>query len=159
MNAQTLLAAVGLITAAAALHRRYKRREQSPQYYDTAQLADAIKALYALTERLQNADTMIADLNACNPQALLRCFHAQWCGIDGKRREIEFFADGRNSATAGLLAAAQEQREELNAEIIDTIRALAAALDAGEAPALEVYAVGETVDETKAGELARGCGS
>lgn len=159
MNAQTLFAAMGLLIAAAALHRRYKRREAPPQSYDTAQLADAIRALYALTERLQDTDTMIADLNACNPSELLRNFRAQWCGIDGKQRQIDLLADGHNRVTAGLLTAAEEQREELNAEIIDTIRALAAALDAGSAPALEVYAVGETVDETKAGEFSRWCRS
>lgn len=73
---------------------------------------------------------------------------AHWCGIDGKRHSINFLADGTNQTTAGLKAAAQEERDRLNAEIIDTIRAMQAALDAGTAPALRVNVVDETVDET-----------
>lgn len=125
--------------------------EESPCYYDAAELMDAIRALYALTERLQNADCMIADLDACSPSALLRTFRAQWQGIDGSRHEIGFFADGCNRATAGLKAAAQEQREQINAEIIATVRALNAALDAGEAPALHLDGVEKTVEESTTG--------
>ena len=93
-------------------------------------------------------DTLLADLRACHPRSLLRFFRANWCGIDGKNRHINFLTDGRNGQTAGLRQAAQEQRERLNAEIIATVRAMAAALDAGTAPALTVDAVDETVDET-----------
>lgn len=127
-----------------------KRREQSRTEYDAAELHEAIRALCSLSDQLDNADRMLADLNACSPRQLLRSFRAQWCGIDGHRRTIDFLADGRNGATFGLKQAAQDQREQINHEIIETIRALNIALDTGEAPAISLDVVGETVDETAA---------
>lgn len=158
MNVQTVIACI-IIIAAFLLYRKFRKPVEDQQYYDAAELIEAIRALSALADQLENADRMLEDLSACNPRELLRGFRAQWCGIDGKQRQIDFLADGRNRVTAGLLTAAEEQRDELNDEIIAAIRALAAALDAGAAPALEVYAVGETVDETESGELARWCRS
>lgn len=153
MNLQTLLFIFAL-AAFIAFRERAKMRQRAadaePQYYDAAELTDAIRALYALTEQLENADRMLADLEACNPRELLRSFRAQWCGLDGKNRSIDLLADGANGATAGLKAAAQDQRDQINAEIIDTVRAMCAALDDGSAPALHLDAVGETVDETTA---------
>ena len=146
MNVQTIIAAACII-AALVWHFR-KKPEEAPEEFDAAELADAIRALQALSEQLENADRMLADLNACNPRELLRGFRAQWCGLDGKQRKIDFMADGVNQTTAGLKAAAQEERERLNGEIIATIRAMQTALDSGSAAALFIDAVGETVDET-----------
>lgn len=149
MNVQTVIACL-LIIAAAVIYKRRKAADDQPQEYDAAELADAIRALCALSDQLENCDRMLADLHACNPSELLRSFRAQWCGIDGRQRSIDFWANGTNGATAGLMQAAQSERDRLNAEIIDTIRAMQAALDDGSAPALQLDAVGETVDETTA---------
>lgn len=150
MNAPTVAATIILLAIIAALSVKYKRRQnQTGDNYDAANLIDAIETLSDLAEQLENADRMLADLNACNPRSLLRGFRAQWQGIDGKRRHIDFLADGRNGATEGLKQAAAERRDDINAAIIDTVRAMSAALDSGLAPALTVDAVGETVDETK----------
>lgn len=136
-----------VILAAAALKQRAQRRRTGDQY-DAAELADAIGALASLADQLENCDRMLADLAACEPRSLLRGFRVNWCGIDGKRRGLDFLATGRNRATAGLRQAAQEERDRVNGEIIDLIRAMSAALDTGEAPALTLDGVGETVDET-----------
>lgn len=146
MNIQTFIAC--LLIVSGFLLYRYKRTRQQPQEYDAAELHDAIKALYLLSEQLENADSMLADLNACNPRELLRSFRANWCGIDGKRRTIDLLATGKNQTTKGLMTAAQDQRDQINAEIIATIRAMQAALDNGSAPALHLDAVGESVDAT-----------
>ena len=66
---------------------------------------------------------------------------------------MDFLADGANRTTAGLKAAALDERERLNSEIIETVRAMQAALDAGSAPALQLDAVDETMDETTDEEL------
>lgn len=148
MNPQTIFVCIAIIAAFLWYSKRMKAEKDDAQYYDTAELHDAIQALHTLSEQLENADSMLADLNACNPRELLRGFRAQWCGLDGKQREIDLLADGANQTTAGLKAAAQEQRDQINAEIIATIRAMQAALDDGSAPALHLDAVGESVDET-----------
>ena len=145
-NAALLLVGLAAICAVSWYIRH--RHGGTGDEYDAAQLAEAIAALAQLADELENVDTMLADLRACSPRSLLRFFRAQWLGIDGKQRRINFLTDGRNGATAGLRQAAQEQRDRLNAEIIATVRAMAAALDAGTAPALQLDAVGETVDET-----------
>lgn len=147
MNVQTVIVCL-LIVAAMVIYDRRKAADDEPQEYDAAELTDAIRALHSLSDQLENCDRMLADLNACNPRELLRGFRAQWCGLDGKQREIDLLADGENQTTAGLKAAAQEQRDQINAEIIATIRAMQAALDDGSAPALHLDAVGESVDET-----------
>lgn len=147
-NAALLLFGILAICAVSRHIKRQRDAEPDGDQYDAAQLSDAIRALAELTYQLENADTMIADLNACDPSSLLRGFRAQWCGLDGKRRSIDFMANGQNGATVGLRQAAREQRDQINAEIIETVRALSAALDAGTAPALTLDAVGGTVDET-----------
>lgn len=147
MNPQTFIVCI-IIIAAAVVYIQHRTRRQDPEHYDAAELTDAIRLLSKLSDNLENADRMIEDLNACNPRELLRGFRANWCGIDGKRRSIDFMADGRNGATFGLKQAAQDQRDRVNAQIIDLIRAMNTALDAGTAPALQLDAVGETVDET-----------
>lgn len=151
MNVQTLIACTVIVCAFLIIRYRQRRQQEEPEpVYDTADLTDAIHALAALSDQLENADRMIADLHACNPCELIRGFRAEWSGIDGKRRHIDFLADGQNGATAGLMQAAQESRDRINAEIIELVRAMGAALDDGSAPALQLDAVGETVDETTA---------
>lgn len=142
-----------VIIAAAALYIRYKRA-RSGDNYDAAELLPAIHELERLAESLENADALVCDLNACNPHELLRGFRTNWIGLDGKRRMIDFLANGRNSATAGLMTAAQGQREHINAQIIELVRAMNTALNDGDAPALCIDAVGESVDETTETELA-----
>ena len=124
------------------------RRKPTGDDYDAAELSGSIEKLHELSEQLAAADRMLGDLDACNPHSLLRGFRVNWFGIDGKRRWLDFFATGINGATTGLRTAAREQRDEINAEIIQIVRAMAAALDTGEAPALRLDGVDETVDET-----------
>lgn len=149
MNVQTFIACI-IIIAAFLLYRKFRKPVEDQQYYDAAELIEAIRALSALADQLENADRMLEDLSACNPRELLRGFRAQWCGLDGKQRQIDFMADGMNHATSGLREAAQGERDRLNDEIIETIRAMQAALDAGSAPALFVNAVDGTMDRTNA---------
>lgn len=127
---------------------RRTEEEAPPEHYDTAELSDALHHLVSLSDQLANVDRMLADLDACDPSSLVRGFRTQWCGIDGNRRTIDFLTDGQNLATAGLRQAAQEQRDAINAQIILEVRALGAALDSGQAPALNLDAVGKTMDET-----------
>lgn len=155
MTAALVFVGVLALLAVSEHIKRQRAGDQPAEEYDAADLADAIRALAALCDQLENTDTMLADLAACDPSQLLRSFRAQWLGIDGKQRRIDFLADGRNGATAGLRQAAQDQRDRLNAEIIATVRALGAALDAGTAPALQLDAVGGTVDGTT-GQAAAG---
>lgn len=152
MNIQTVITCIILI-AAAALYVKYKR-SKSGDNYDAAELLPAIHELSKLAESLENADALVSDLHACNPHELLRGFRTNWIGLDGKRRMIDFLANGRNSATSGLLTAAEGQRENINAQIIELVRAMNTALNDGDAPALCIDAVGESVDETTEAELA-----
>ena len=144
-----LLAIGGLAIWAASRHIKANRRPTGDEY-DAAELADAIHKLCELSGQLTTADRMLADLEACSPRSLLRGFRVNWCGIDGKSRMLDFWATGDNRATAGLREAAQESRDQVNAEIIALVRAMAAALDSGEAPAISLDAVENTVDETTA---------
>lgn len=72
MTPQTVIACIIIIIAFAAYSRRIRGESDDSQYYDSAELTDAIRALYALSEQLCNADRMLSDLNACNPRELLR---------------------------------------------------------------------------------------
>lgn len=148
MNPQTVAACLAIIAAFAWYSKRKKAAEDEPQYYDAAELIPAIETLHELSQQLQNADALICDLSACNPTELLRGFRTQWQGLDGKRRTIDFLANGANGATAGLMQAAQESRDEVNARIIDVIRTMCAALNDGEAPAILLDGVEKSVDET-----------
>lgn len=148
MNPQTFLFCAAIVCAAIMYQKHRKAEAEQPQDYDAADLREAIKALDRLSAQLENADRMIQDLDACSPCELLRGFRAQWCGIDGRQHSMDFLADGANRTTAGLKAAALDERERLNSEIIETVRAMQAALDAGSAPALQLDAVDETMDET-----------
>lgn len=148
MNVQTFIACLIIIAGAAVYFRFFRQEKKTGDEYDTADLLPAIQQLARLAESLENADTMIADLRACNPRELLRGFRTNWIGLDGKRRMIDFLANGRNNATSGLLTAAQDQRETINAQIIEIVRAMNAALTDGGAPAICLDVVGESVDET-----------
>ena len=151
-----VLLAVGVL-AILLVSRYILRRRNEPEYYDAAELKDAVRALVKLMNQLIAADRMLADLAACDPKSLLRGFRVGWFGIDGKGRKLDFLATGKNKVTAGLRAAAQEQRDEINDQIIDIVRAMAAALDDGRAPALTVDGVGKTVDRTDAEDLPGEC--
>lgn len=147
MTNLALLAIGGLALWAVSRYIAAHKRPTGDQY-DTAELAEAINRLCELSDQLTAADRMLADLAACSPRSLLRGFRVNWCGIDGKSRMLDFLATGKNRATAGLRDAAQESRDQINAEIIALVRAMAAALDSGEAPAITLDAVEKTVEET-----------
>lgn len=153
MTNLALLAIGGLALWAVSRYIAAHKRPTGDQY-DTAELAEAIAALCELSDQLDAADRMLADLRACNPRSLLRGFRVNWCGIDGKSRVLDFLANGRNGATTGLQQAAQEQRDQINAQIIELVRAMSAALDSGEAPAITLDAVEKTVEETTAATAA-----
>lgn len=149
MTAAGIVAALALLAFILTYRPKPDEPEQAARSeYDAAQLCEIVRELAAICAQLENADRMIADLDACNPRSLLRSFRAQWCGIDGKSRSIDFLADGANQTTAGLKEAAQDERERINREILATVRAMQAAIDSGDAPAIRLDVVGGTVDGT-----------
>jgi hypothetical protein len=136
MNPQTLIFCAAII--AAFLIYRYRRRQRR-EYFDALELSEAVQELADVMEQLDNADRMATDLEACRPGLLHRFFRAQWLSSDGKNRTIDLCARGRDRATRGLAAAAQAERDRLNQEAIDRIRALAWALESGDSSQATVY--------------------
>lgn len=138
MNPQTIIACI-VIVVAFVLYRR-RRKPAEPDYFDALELSDAVRELGEIMEQLENADRMAIDLDTCEPGLLHRFFRASWVSSDGKNRTISLCARGRDKATRGLIAAARAERDELNQEAIDRIRALALALETGDSSQATVFA-------------------
>lgn len=139
MNLQTLIACA-VIIAGFLLYRHFQRNQpDEPPYFDALELSEPVRELESIMEQLENADRMAADLAACEPGLLHRFFRAQWLSSDGRNRSIDLCARGRDRATRGLAAAAQAERDRLNQEAIDRIRALAWALESGDSSQATVY--------------------
>lgn len=133
MNIQTVIFCAAIL-AAFFLYRWYQRRQaEARQYFDALELSEAVNELAAIMEQLDNADRMMIDLEACKPGMLHRFFHASWLSSDGRNRTIDLCATGRGKASRGLAAAARAERDRLNQEVIDRIRALSLAVDACDA--------------------------
>jgi hypothetical protein len=136
VNLQTFVFCAAII--AVFLIYRYRQRQRA-EYFDALQLSEAVQELAAVMEQLENADRLTADLEACRPGLLHRFFRASWMSSDGKNRTIDLCATGRGRASRGLAEAARAERDRLNQETIDRIRALACALDAGDAAQATVF--------------------
>jgi hypothetical protein len=122
-----------------------------PAYFDALELSDAVQELERIMEQLENADRMTTDLAACSPGLLHRFFRAQWLSSDGKNRTINLCARGSDRATRGLEAAARAERDRLNQDAIDLIRALACAVETGDSSQATIFEPlpdDQTEDET-----------
>ena len=131
MNVQTLIACAVIVCAFLIIRYRQRRQQDEHAYFDALELSDAVQELEKIMEQLENADRMTVDLAACSPGLLHRFFRAQWLSSDGKNRTIDLCARGRDKATRGLEAAARAERDRLNQDAIDLIRALAYAVETG----------------------------
>ena len=159
MNVQTLIACA-VIVCAFLIYRYMQRKREEPDYFDALELSDAVRELESVMEQLENADRMTTDLAACEPGLLHRFFRAQWLSSDGKNHTIDLCARGRDRATRGLAAAAQAERDRLNQEAIDRIRALAWAIESGDSSQATVFEPlpdDQTEDET-AGQSGKNSG-
>jgi hypothetical protein len=136
MNPQTLIFCAAII--AVFLIYRYRQRQRR-EYFDALELSEAVQELADVMEQLDNADRMATDLEACRPGLLHRFFRASWVSSDGKNRTIDLCATGRGRASRGLAEAARAERDRLNQEVINRIRALAAALEAGDSSQATVF--------------------
>lgn len=134
--------------------REYRIRQRQTGYFDALDLFDAVHDLAVVMEKLENADRLAVDLSSCKPGLLHRFFRASWMSSDGRNRTIDLCATGRGRATRGLIVAAHDERDRLNQEAIDRIRALACALDTGDSSQATVFEPlpdGEQADDTDAG--------
>lgn len=159
MNLQTVIACAVILCVFLYLKHRQSRQDE-PAYFDALELSDAVRELESIMEQLENADRMTADLATCEPGLLHRFFRAQWLSSDGKNRTIDLCARGRDRATRGLAAAARAERDRLNQEAIDRIRALALALESGDSSQATIFEPlpdDQTEDET-AGQSGKNSG-
>ncbi len=136
MNLQTVIACA-VIIAGFLLYRRFRRQPDEQPYIDALELADDIRDLCGTLEQLESAQRMSCDLYACAPGELHRVFRTNWMSSDGKSRSLDLWADGSSRTSAYLTAAADAERDRLNAEIIDRIRALYARIDGAPVTAQE----------------------
>jgi hypothetical protein len=161
VNLQTLIACAVIFCVFLYLkHRQSRQDENEPAYFDALELSDAVRELESVMEQLENADRMTTDLATCEPGLLHRFFRAQWLSSDGKNHTIDLCARGRDRATRGLAAAAQAERDRLNQEAIDRIRALAWAIESGDSSQATVFEPlpdDQTEDET-AGQSGKNSG-
>ena len=139
MNVQTLIACAVIVCAFLIIRYRQRRQQDGPAYFDALELSDAVQELEKIMEQLENADRMTVDLAACSPGLLHRFFRAQWMSSDGRNRTIDLCARGRDKATRGLEAAARAERDRLNQDAIDLIRALAYAVETGDSSQATIY--------------------
>ena len=159
MNLQTLIACAAVLCGYLYIRHRQRKQDQPP-YFDALELAEAVRELGDIMEQLETADRMTVDLYACKPGTLHRFFRTTWQSSDGKNRTLDFCARGRDRATRGLAAAAQEERDRLNQEALDRIRALAMAIeaeDSAQASIFEPLPDDQTEDET-AGQSGKNSG-
>lgn len=138
MNVQTVIACAVILCVFLYLKHRQGRQDDR-SYFDALELSDAVRELESIMEQLENADRMTVDLAACSPGLLHRFFRAQWLSSDGKNRTIDLCARGRDRATRGLAAAARAERDRLNQDAIDLIRALAYAVETGDSSQATIY--------------------
>lgn len=117
MNVQTVIAVLCLLCLAAII--RYKQRaarEQQP-FFDSARLQGEVNELHRCMNELEQLDAMIIDLRLCKPDELHKAFRIQWQGSTGREHALDFMSTGANGNTRHMIALAESQREELNAEI------------------------------------------
>ena len=117
MNAQTIIAVLALIALCVWIDYRKRHRQEPEQpFFDSARLQSEIAALYHASQELETLDSMIIDLRLCKPDELHRAFRIQWQGST-KEHSFDFMSTGANSNTAHMIELAEDQREQLNADI------------------------------------------
>lgn len=128
------LAVAGYVALAVYI-RRNKAEEEETQYFDTSRLKPEVEALSRAMQELEALDHLLIDLRMCKPDEAMRAFRMQWQSVSGKGYSFDFFADGRNPTTQHMLGLVQDERDELNAEIIQRVYDLyqVAVIAAGEA--------------------------
>lgn len=118
MNAQTVIAVLALIAVIIWIDYRKRHPKQEPEqvFFDSAKLQSEIAALYHASQELETLDSMIIDLRLCKPEELHRAFRVQWQGST-KEHSFDFMSTGANTNTAHMIALAEDEREQLNADI------------------------------------------
>lgn len=122
MNIQTVVVVVVIIAAMLIREHRRKQSEADDEQrlFDSARLQGEIESLYHAAQQLQQLDQMIIDLRLCKPDELHKAFRIEWQGST-KSHSFDFFSTGANTNTAHLIELAEDQREEVNAEIQERI--------------------------------------
>lgn len=112
-----------VILAAAIIYVDYRIRHKSDaecdaeqRFFDSARLQREIAALYHASQELEQLDQMLIDLRLCKPDELHKAFHISWEGSTGSR-SFNFMTTGGNANTAHMIELAEDQREDLNADI------------------------------------------
>lgn len=119
MNIQTVFAVLAIIAAYAWIKHRQRQAEQAEQEqaaFDSARLQGEISALYRASQELEQLDEMIIDLRLCKPDELHKAFRIEWQGST-KAHSLDFMSTGANTNTAHMIALAEDQREQVNADI------------------------------------------
>ena len=118
MNAQTVIAVLALIAVIVWIDYRKRHPKQEPEqvFFDSAKLQSEIAALYHASQELETLDSMIIDLRLCKPEELHRAFRVEWQGST-KMHSFDFMSTGGNSNTQHMIELAEDQREQLNADI------------------------------------------
>ncbi len=118
MNTQTIIAVLALIALCIWVDYRKRHRAEEPEqvFFDSARLQNEIAALYRASQELETLDNMIIDLRLCKPEELHRAFRVQWQGST-KEHSFDFMSTGANTNTAHMIALAEDEREQLNADI------------------------------------------
>lgn len=120
MNAQTILAAVLMLIVIIVIdyRKRHPKQHREPEQvlFDSARLQREIAALYHDSQELESLDQMIIDLRLCKPDELHKAFRIEWQGST-KSHSLDFMSTGCNANTVNMIALAEDQRAELNANI------------------------------------------
>ena len=132
MNLQTVLACAVIIFVFRLYRNKQQVQQEESEYFDALELSDAVQELEKVMEQLENADRMAVDIDTCEPGMLHRFFRTSWMSSDGKNRTLELCTTGKDRTTRGLAIAARAERDRLNQEVIDRIRAIALALETGD---------------------------
>ena len=95
---------------------RHRSEEPEQPFFDSARLQSEVNELHRCMNDLEQLDAMIIDLRLCKPEELHKSFRIEWQGST-KAHSFDFMSTGANSNTAHMIALAEDQREELNADI------------------------------------------
>lgn len=112
-----IISAIILIAAQLKKNAMRRSEEEQTQLFDSARLQGEISALYRASQELEQLDEMIIDLRLCKPDELHKAFRINWQGSSGKEHSLDFMSTGGNTNTAHMIALAEDQRAEINADI------------------------------------------
>lgn len=117
MNTRAIVMILILVIVIIWIDYRKRHRQDTEQaFFDSARLQKEIAALYHASQELETLDSMIIDLRLCRPDELHRAFRIEWQGST-KSHSFDFMSTGANSNTAHMIELAEDQREQLNADI------------------------------------------